>query len=358
MKVTFWILCLEVIGNYYIGSRLEQFMKIMMLFRDVGDNNLKVSHFLNRKIGAYKMLIKERDRHTNELHQLKSFSKSKLSQKQRFLVDREIRNIKSGEQGEEDSAYYIDFYYKNSNNWAVLHDLRLELNGFSAQIDHILINRMFDIYILESKNYYHGVKITEKGEFLIWDGKRYQAVESPIEQNERHIHLLKKFFAEHHILPKRLGVTIRPRFVNCVLISPKSRIMRPSQKNCDTTWVLAPDTLKKKIEEEFHKLSHLKAFSNATKMSSLDSIVNVAEKLKSFHSPKSIDFRAKFGIPESISQGKKQNGSDVSESSSNYCFKCKKPISTKVANFCWENKSRFKGRAYCFDCQKLFPNRG
>ncbi len=145
---------------------------------------------------------------------------------------------------------------------------------------------MFDIYILESKNYYHGVKITEKGEFLIWDRKRYQAVESPIEQNERHIHLLNKFFAEHSILPKRIGVTIRPRFVNCVLVSPKSRVLRPVQKKLDTTWVLAPDTLKKKIEDEFEKLSHLKAFSNATKMSSLDSIVNVAEKLKSFHSPK------------------------------------------------------------------------
>lgn len=56
-----------------------------------------------------------------------------------------------------------------------------------------------------------------------------------------------------------------------------------------------------------------------------------------------------------MSSEKKHNGSNVSQSSSKYCFKCKKPISTKVANFCWDNKSRFKGRAYCFDCQKLFP---
>ncbi|NTV47823.1 MAG: NERD domain-containing protein, partial [Chlorobiales bacterium] len=42
---------------------------------------------------------------------------------------------------------------KNSKNWAVIHDLRLEHENQVAQIDHLMINRSFDFYVLESKNY-------------------------------------------------------------------------------------------------------------------------------------------------------------------------------------------------------------
>jgi hypothetical protein len=45
----------------------------------------------------------------------------------------------------------------------VIHDLRIEHRGRVAQIDHLLINRVLDIFVLESKNYYYGVKISEEG---------------------------------------------------------------------------------------------------------------------------------------------------------------------------------------------------
>jgi restriction system protein len=37
-----------------------------------------------------------------------------------------------------------------------------------------------------------------------------------------------------------------------------------------------------------------------------------------------------------------------------YCFKCKKSISERTAKFCWDNKKRFGGKAYCLDCQIKF----
>ena len=37
-----------------------------------------------------------------------------------------------------------------------------------------------------------------------------------------------------------------------------------------------------------------------------------------------------------------------------YCISCKKPITERVAKFCWDNKKRFSGKAYCFDCQRKF----
>ncbi len=45
---------------------------------------------------------------------------------------------------------------------------------------------------------------------------------------------------------------------------------------------------------------------------------------------------------------------DNAETKSYYCINCKKPITERVAKFCWDNKKRFGGKTYCFDCQKEF----
>jgi hypothetical protein len=100
------------------------------------------------------MIIKRADSKQEEIQELEGLLKGKLASYQRFLIERELKAVRSGVYGEEDSAYYIDFYFGNSKNWAVIHDLRLEHKGQAAQIDHLLINRLFDIYVLESDFFY------------------------------------------------------------------------------------------------------------------------------------------------------------------------------------------------------------
>jgi hypothetical protein len=138
------------------------------------------------------MLLKSKDGRQEDIQELNRLLTQKVTVKQRFEIERELKCLLSGERNEKNSAYYLDFSYKNSINWALIHDLRVEHRGWVAQIDHLLINRFLDIYVLESKNYYYGVKITDEGEFLVWDGKGYQAIESPYEQNQRHIHALQQ----------------------------------------------------------------------------------------------------------------------------------------------------------------------
>lgn len=69
----------------------------------------------------------------------------------------------------------------------VLHNLRFEYNGKSAQIDHMIINRFSEIYILETKDFLNGIKIEENGKFLAYYYNKYKAISSPIKQNIRHI---------------------------------------------------------------------------------------------------------------------------------------------------------------------------
>src|SRR3990170_8954388 len=198
------------------------------------------------------MLIKNADDKSEDLGILRRLLELQLTSRQRSLVEREIRCIESGLRGENNSAYFLEFELKESGNWAIIHDLRIVHEGFTAQIDHLLINRFLEIYVLESKNYYFGIKITPEGEFLVWNGKTYEAIESPLEQNRRHVQLLEKVIKQFRIAPTRLGIPIPITFHNYVLVAPGSRVDRPAMKKFDTSVVVKADafvtTIKKRYE--------------------------------------------------------------------------------------------------------------
>lgn len=242
------------------------------------------------------MIIKERDSKQAEIEELTSLLSLPLPDNKRFLVERELRFIKSGERGEKDPAFFIDFHYGNSWRWAVIHDLRLELQGQVARIDHLLINSLFDMYVLESRNFSYGVKITETGEFLAGSDTKYFAIESPIEQNDRHVFLLEKILGARDMMPARLGMSIIPAVKSYVLISPASRLIRPEAAKFDTSMVIKADTLGTTINERVDKTSATPVFASLSKMAEEVAMMDVAQKIADLHRPVKIDYRQRFGI--------------------------------------------------------------
>ncbi len=301
------------------------------------------------------MIIKKRDSKEADIKELTSLLSLPLPDNKRFLIERELRFIKSGDKGEKDSAYFIDFDYGPSKRWAVIHDLRLEHRDRVAQIDHLLINKFLDVYILETKNFSYGVKIAESGEFLVSYNGKYLAIESPIEQNNRHQRVLEGIMEQYDILPKRLGLTMKPTFYNYVLVSATSRVVRPSEKKFDTTMIIKADGLASTIEKRAEKMSTGAVLSAVSKTMSFETVVEIAKRLAARHKPIKIDYRKRFGI-EDVPPRRSQapNLEQPEPMKQFYCFKCKKPLTEKVAKFCWDNKKKFGGRAYCFDCQKEF----
>jgi len=61
-----------------------------------------------------------------------------------------------------------------------------------AQIDHLLINRLLDIWVLESKHFAEGVSINDHGEWTGFSGGRPYGMASPIEQNRKHVAVLEQ----------------------------------------------------------------------------------------------------------------------------------------------------------------------
>jgi hypothetical protein len=300
------------------------------------------------------MIIKEMDPKREEKERLRELLKAQLAEKQGFLIERQLRNIEAGEHGEKDSAYFIGFYFGKSKNWAVIHDLRIEHNGQVAQIDHLVMNRSMNIYVLETKNFHYGLKITPEGEFLVYDGKKYFGIESPLEQNERHIFLLSKALDNYNIMPTRLGVVIPPRFVSYVLVSPTSKISRPSRSKLDTSNVIQSDQAFTKIMKDADDVGA----AAILKICSQETLEATAKSLAKLHRPAKVDFKARFGVKNNI-ESPKESGRIIQEKTSHgpsiVCEACASNVSEKVVQYCLDRKHLFKGRILCFNCQRSAP---
>lgn len=302
------------------------------------------------------MIIKKSDDRATDVMELHRLLQYPISAKQRFLIEREAKCIGSGVRGEDSSAYYINFRYHDSPNWAVIHDLRLELNGFVAQVDHLLINRCLDVYVLESKNYYYGIKISPVGEFLAWNGKSYVGIESPIEQNKRHISLLDKVVTQRGMLPTRLGITMPAAYHNYVLVAPNSRIDRPAAAEFDTSMVIKADALVESIGKRVDAMGVVNTLATAAKMVSTETLETFARSLARLHRPSKINYADKFGVSvqngnTAVKEEPVTHGT-ANEAINIRCEACGVDIESKVVYFCRMNKVRLGGKVLCQACQK------
>lgn len=89
---------------------------------------------------------------------------------------------KKGIQGKRESAHYLDHYFKDAENHVLLHDLRFVIEGEVTQIDHLILARAGNVYLLETKNYACNLVINDRGEFTAeYENARF-GIASPIEQ--------------------------------------------------------------------------------------------------------------------------------------------------------------------------------
>ncbi|MDB5748104.1 MAG: hypothetical protein JWP72_2952 [Massilia sp.] len=207
----------------------------------------------------------------------------------RALIERQLRTIRAGIKGEREAAWLIDAYLKDATRTAVIHDLRLDLGGGQvAQIDHLLIHRTRRFYVLETKPFSHGVKITDDGEFLRWNeaGKTWEGMPSPLAQNERSVPVLRRAL-------EQLGLGDCP-IESWVLVAPNARIDRP--RRLDTGRVIKADQFIEKMNKSLENAPALGALDGLLRTGLYDSTADIANKLVALHCPSTTDYMARFGV--------------------------------------------------------------
>ena len=318
------------------------------------------------------MIIKTAEDKESDIATLKGLlMRSDVTANIKQRIDQEIKNIQAGLKGEREAVYEMDFTYGPSKNWMLIHDLRIECEGKVAQIDHIAISRLLEIWVCESKHFSEGLAINEHGECTAFYSNKPYGVPSPIEQNLKHIAVLESVFKTGMVkLPTRLGFTLKPSINSLILVSKRARITRPKVKISGIDTIIKNDQFKNKIDQSIQSDNNPLGLA---KLVSSETLELFAQELAAIHRPIVINWHAKFGLPEipTINQPIQQVKTypqptnpepvvvePIAEVSGEkpkqklICHLCNEPLPYAVAKFCWFNKPKFGGNLYCIECQK------
>lgn len=319
------------------------------------------------------MLLKSADDKSKRLALLEDLQKSSvLDARQKKWLRDELGRFRKGIQGEKDSAFYLDQYFKGGENHVVLHDLRLVVDGDVAQIDHLVINRGVGIYLIETKNYSGNLVINDRGEFTVEYDDDHFGIPSPIEQSRRHERILSRLLGRLGIV-HRTGAPLACYHV--VMLHPKAIIRRPPGKAFDTSNVIKADQFPtwhgQFVDKRFGFVEVIKMALN---LRGLNTIKEWGEKLKRQHRPANAlelpDFMQPTKLPsppkaeaprEIRPRDPVQAAAPLEMASAKQlpakkliCGHCGAKISFPEGKFCWNNEQRFGGMQYCREHQALF----
>ena len=294
------------------------------------------------------MLVKSADSKQKDLDTLEGLlAHPQATADQRRLIEQELRTMRSGIKGETEAAYDLDFHYGASANWALIHDLRIEHAGQVAQIDHLAINRLLEVWVCESKRFSEGVSINEHGEFTAFHAGKPRGMPSPIEQNRKHCMVLGNLFSSGKVaLPKRLGLTIRPNIQSVVLVSKNARIGRPKKAIAGLEQIIKVDQFCAHMGKQTENTSPLAL----AKVVASETLTDLAYSLAALHVPIQFNWAGKFGLGDRVGAAP----APVAPSVPTACQAqdCGKKVSAAVVKFCHDQHRRFGGKVYCMDCQK------
>ncbi len=303
------------------------------------------------------MLIKTADDRQCRLRLLEDLQSSPLlDARQRDWLRDERMRCQRGQQGEREAAHYIDSWRKDSEQHAVLHDLRFEVDGEVVQIDHLIINRMLHFYLFETKCFNGDVDINEQGEWTVAyaSGRRF-GVPSPLEQSRRHERLLDKLLLTLDITG-RAG--LKPTYHHVVLLHPKATLQRPDPTRFDTRDVIKADMIQRWHEQYIESSTVGEVFGKLLNVHGLDTLRGWAEKLVRAHRPANPLDLPDFMKPRpaAATNSPAQLMSAPADASHPLyrkliCAGCNAKISFAEGKFCWNQGERFGGLQYCRGCQ-------
>lgn len=245
------------------------------------------------------MLIKSADGRDKDIQALEALAaRPDVPHAVKKRIQKELRSIKRGAWGESQAAYAINFDYEKGVNSAIIHDLRIEHDGRVAQIDHVIVNRVLEVIVVESKNFGGGLAVNENGDFTaFYDGKPY-AIASPVEQNRRHCDVLNALFKSGEIkIPTRFGGYIMPRTVPVVMLSNESRITIHKSLNETDYNIIKADRFTSWNEKRIGKKGVAGIlFGEGPRIVSEETLRDFAERLAALHKPVTFDWEARVGL--------------------------------------------------------------
>ena len=210
-------------------------------------------------------------------------------------IERDMKLLAYGIAGEESVAFELNNSYLPI---IVLHDLRLEHEGLTAQIDYLIITTKFCL-VVECKNLFGNLEVNSRGEFireLTFNGKsKKKGIYSPITQNARHMEMIKLLRLANKRNPL-MRVALEKSFGELhksviVLANPKTVINLKR----------APKEIKDQIIRSDQLIAHIKKLLRENKdlASSEKDMYEMADFFVGLHKESPVDYAEKYLLSDS-----------------------------------------------------------
>jgi hypothetical protein len=258
----------------------------MGLFKGLVDTFINKAGFGQKKMESISepVFIKEFCKENQQIQDLEKIVATLKDGKKKERISKDISYLKQGMFGEKN----VFFELKNSNTPLLcLHDIRLEYEGLVAQIDFLVLTKQY-ICILETKQLQGNIDINKEGDFIrVYTDKFRKTTRSgmysPVEQNRKHVNLVKKLLKEKFDIDK---------------MPVKSLIVMANAKT-----IIRKDYAPKEIQEQIIRSENLSVYlskwiDEIDYNLKEDQVFTVANYLKENHKPIIFDYNAKYKLDE------------------------------------------------------------
>lgn len=234
------------------------------------------------------MIIKGMDQHAAEIAVIERLLLCEPPEMTRSALQAERRALLEALKSGRDACCCLDNFFRESHEWAVIHDLRLEMGDHEAHFDHLLIGRRLEIYVINSRSYYSGLASSSEG-----DGLSPFAA-SPLGRAARQIRFLRHYLEHNGLLPSRLGVNIRPAFRPVVLLAPLTPLSHSVSGTTVPEEVVRADRFLRTFSRG--KVAGMKGLVGMARQVSTATLHEMSARLAQRHLPKRVDYAVRYGL--------------------------------------------------------------
>ena len=188
------------------------------------------------------MIVKERDAQWTTIRKLENRAAGTGDKLKRSACLSAASRL-SADSTTQQACDLIDQQFGDSDEWAVLHDLRLRVQGHAVQINHVLINTSLSVVCLDTRYLGVGLDISENGLCQIVGSKPRRTVASPVNKMAKDLRMFETLLNSSGLLPRRLGMAQRAAFKGYVLTCPSQRLAVKCTASPDAVAVLPSDAL-------------------------------------------------------------------------------------------------------------------
>lgn len=264
------------------------------------------------------MIFKEIDSKEKEINTLRELLKKSNSESQKSLIQKDLLSLENGYIAEKENAYYLDFHFESRERSILLHDIRIEHSGRTAQFDHIFIAPL-GITVLESKSFKGELTIHDDNSLNVKYGKFIKTFPNPVEQNIRHEKVLYDFIHDTLEIPTRFKLMGGIPINNKVLIHPNTTV---TNKKLPEGFERS-DAFATSRNKDIDNMNGAKVLLSTVTFVTKELAREIAEKLIKAHKPIEFDYTKKYKISNKVPFDKTKKTQKVEDTKEKMCPRCK-----------------------------------